>query len=658
MPGRGENYFISAKLARRGSSLEIALAGNPNVGKSIIFGRLTGVGVTSANYPGTTVEFVEGQAKFMNMTITVIDLPGSYSLAGNTDEERVATKLLYERRPHTVIAVLDSTRLERNLVFLFELIESGHNVVVALNMYDILRKNKQVIDVERMERFLTMPVIPTVATKGEGIDSLLYTSIQLRRKSKFQVRYDSHIEEMISRLEPQLHEKDWDLPLRAVAIRLLAGDENVTSKAPPEVLELSRRMREEFRKGHNEDIVVHIQRDRFGEAGRIAREVIGTAQTARKKPSLVSDLTIKPSTGIPILLGVLALIFLMLVFLGGYLEGLLVGAYSDTGKAYFSDLADQSDSKYAKGIIDGVSLSIEAMLALVIPYILVFYVMLSILEDTGYLVRVVSLLDGVMHRLGLHGRAVIPMVVGFGCNVPAILATRAMGSRRERLILATLITIAVPCSAQTAIIIGSVGNFAGIWWALLIYLILMGTLVVLGLALHRTLKFEPTGLMVEIPDLRWPSTRQTAMKTYIRLKEFLTIAFPLLLAGSIVLETLMAVGALQEIIGPADPFMHGALGLPAFTAVALVFGILRKEMALQMLMVLGFTLEGTSNLQDLLTPHQMFVFALVMAVFMPCLAAFAVMVREFGARSSLMVAGASISLALVMGAVANFVLSL
>ena len=637
--------------------MEIALAGNPNVGKSLIFGRLTGVGVISANYPGTTVEYVEGKAKFMNMTISVVDLPGTYSLAGSTDDERVATKLLYNRRPNTVIAVLDSTRLERNLVFLFELIESGYNVVVALNMYDVLRKSKQVIDIERLERILTMPVIPTVATKGEGIDSLLYTSIQLRRTSKFQVRYDSHIEEMVSKLEKKLDDKDWDLPLRAVAIRLLAGDENVISRASSEIVELSQKMRDEFRTGHKEDVVVHIQRDRFGEAGRIAKEVIGTAQTAKKKRDF-ADLTIRPSTGIPILLGVLALIFLTLVFLGGYLEGLLVGAYSDTGKAYFENLAEEMNNKFSEGIISGISLSIEAMLALVIPYILVFYVMLSILEDTGYLVRVVSLLDGVMHRLGLHGRAVIPMVVGFGCNVPAILATRAMGSRRERLILATLITIAVPCSAQTAIIIGSVGNFAGVWWALLIYLILMGTLVVLGLALHKTLRFEPTGLMVEIPDMRWPSGRQTAVKTYIRLKEFLTIAFPLLLAGSVVLETLMVFGTLQQIVEPAEPFMQGVLGLPAITAVALVFGILRKEMALQMLMILGPTFMGTSNLQELLDPHQMFVFALVMAVFMPCLAAFAVMIKEFGVKSTMMVTLASIALALVMGAVANLILSL
>ncbi len=633
--------------------MEIALAGNPNVGKSLIFSKLTGVGVVSANYPGTTIEFSEGKAKFMDMTVTVIDLPGTYSLAGNTDEERVATKLLYEHRPDTVIAVLDATRLERNLVFLFELIESGYNVVAALNMFDIVRKSKLAIDIERLERILMMPVIPTVATKGDGIDSLLYTSVQMRRKSRFKVRYDSHIESMISHLEKGLREDDWEAPLRAVAVRLLAGDSNVVSRASPEMVAAASKLREEFANSHGEDIVVHIQRDRFGEAGRIAKEVIGTAATSKKK-SLATDLTLRPATGLPILIGVLALVFIILVFGGGLIEGVLVGAYKQTGRTYFHDLASGMNNDIASGITEGVSLSIEAMLALVIPYILVFYVMLSVLEDSGYLVRVVSLLDGVMHRLGLHGRAVIPMVVGFGCNVPAILATRTMGSKRERLILAVLITIAVPCSAQTAIIVGSVGKFAGALWALLIYIILMGTLMVLGLFLHRTIKFEPSGMCVEIPDMRWPSAKQTVIKTYIRLKEFLTIAFPLLLAGSIVLEILMALDVLQQILQPAEPFMTTVLGLPAFTAIALVFGILRKEMALQMLMVL----QGTSDLSLVLTDGQMFVFALVMAVFMPCLAAFAVMLKEFGVKSTLMVAAASMSLALVMGAVANLLLGL
>ena len=634
--------------------MEIALAGNPNVGKSALFSKLTGVGVISSNYPGTTVEFYEGAARFMGSTITVIDLPGTYSLAGNTDDERVATNLLFERRPGTVVAVLDSTRLERNLVLLFELIESGYHVVAALNMYDAMRKSGRMVDVARLERLLMIPVIPTVATKGEGIDSLLFTSVQLRGKSKFKVRYDSHIEEMVHKLSKLLKEEDWPMPLRAVSLRLLTGDPRIVQRAAPEAVEASQSMRDEFMRQHGEDIVVHIERDRFGEAGRIVTEVVGESAGRRKKEGLLSDLTLRPSTGIPILIAVLAMVFLVLVFVGGAIEGLLVNAYTDAVRAPFEDFRDGLSSELAKGAAEGVYLSVEAMLALVIPYILVFYLMLALLEDTGYLVRVVSLLDGVMHRLGLHGRAVIPMVVGFGCNVPAILATRAMGSKRERLILATLITIAVPCSAQTAIIIGTVGNYAGVVWALAIYLVLGATLVLLGFAMHRTIKFEPTGLFVEIPDLRVPSMSEILGKTYIRIKEFLTIAFPLLLGGSIVLEILMAEGVLQRLIDPSEGFMMAVLGLPGITVVALVFGILRKEMALQMLMVLF----GTSNLALHLGPEQMFTFALVMAVFMPCLAAFAVMLKEFGTKSTILVATGSISLAMVLGAASHLLLNL
>jgi ferrous iron transport protein B len=633
--------------------VEIALAGNPNVGKSVIFSRLTGVGVISSNYPGTTVEFFEGKATFMGSTITVIDLPGTYSLAGNTDDERVATNLLFERRPDTVVAVLDSTRLERNLVLLFELIESGYNVVAALNMYDVMRKSGRLVDIARLERLLMVPAIPTVATKGEGIDSLLFTSVQLRGKSKFKVRYDSHIEEMIRRLIGMLKADEWKMPLRAVALRLLTGDPRVIERASPEAVKASSEMSEEFLRQHGEDVVVHIERDRFGEAGRIASEVVGESRPP-KKEGILSDLTLRPSTGLPILIGVLAAVFLVLVFVGSAIESALVGAYTDAVRGPFEDFRDSLSSDVTRGAAEGVYLSVEAMLALVIPYILVFYLMLALLEDTGYLVRVVSLLDGVMHRLGLHGRAVIPMVVGYGCNVPAILATRAMGSKRERLILATLITIAVPCSAQTAIIIGTVGNYAGVLWALSIYMVLGATLVLLGFAMHKTIRFEPTGLFVEIPDLRVPSARETLRKTGIRVKEFLTIAFPLLLAGSIVLEVMMAADVLQRLIEPSEGFMMAVLGLPGVTIIALVFGILRKEMALQMMMVLF----GTSNLAMHLSPEQMFTFALVMAVFMPCLAAFAVMLKEFGAKSTILVTVGSISLAMAMGAASHLLLDL
>lgn len=632
--------------------MEIALAGNPNVGKSVIFSRLTGVGVISANYPGTTVEFSEGKAAFVGMTIDVIDLPGTYSLSGNTDDERVATDLLYDRRPQAVVAVMDASRLERSLVLLFELIEAGYNVTAALNMHDLAKKAGMSIDLQKLEGMLMIPAVPTVATKGEGVDALLQEAVKLRPRSQFKVRYDSHIEDIISELAGMLRSEDWRIPLRGVVLSILMGDARVNARVSDDVRSEADRLSKEFEEQHGESIIVHIQRDRFGEAGRIASEVVERVTPEKDRKALLSELTIRPITGIPILVGVLGGMFAMLVFGGGLIEEVLVGSYEDLARGFFDGLKDGTDSALVQGALEGVYVSIEAMLAIVVPYILVFYLMLSVLEDTGYLVRIVSLLDGIMHRVGLHGRAVIPMVVGYGCNVPAILATRTMGSRRERLILAVLITIAVPCSAQTAIIIGTVGTHAGAVWALAIFAIMMALLGVLGIAMHRMMRFEPTGLFLEIPELRMPTVRQTLTKTYLRIGEFMTIAFPLLLAGSVVLEILMVEGVLEKLIDPAEPFMTGVLGLPAVTVVALVFGILRKEMSLQMLMVLF----GTSDLSLALSNGQMFVFALVMAVFMPCLAALAVLAKEFGTRNMLTITIASISLALSFGAIANLIL--
>ncbi|MDH3364678.1 MAG: ferrous iron transport protein B [Thermoplasmata archaeon] len=633
--------------------MEIALAGNPNVGKSVMFGKLTGIGVISANYPGTTVEFQKGEAKLGDMIIDVIDLPGTYSLSGNTDEERVTTDLLFSRTPDTVILVADASRLERSLVLLFELLESGYSVVVALNMYDLVKKTGLKIDVAGLEERLMTSAVPTVAVREDGIDALLREAVRLRPKSGFRVKYDSHTEEIISELVTMLDEPDWPFPLRAVAIRILMGDGRVRKQAGGRITERADALAEDFEGQHKESIQAHIQRDRFGEAGRIAEEVVSRIAPAEKRRSSLSDLTLRPSTGIPILLAVLAAVFLTLVFGGGMIEEVLVDSYESVARGAFDNLKD-GESPAVQGVLDGVYLSIEAMLAIVVPYILVFYLMLSVLEDTGYLVRVVSLLDGIMHRIGLHGRAIIPMVVGYGCNVPAILATRAMGSKRERVILAVLITVAVPCSAQTAIIIGTVGNYAGAQWALLIFAIMMALLAILGFVLHRTMKLEPSQLMLEIPELRWPTLRQTIGKTGLRIGEFLTIAFPLLLAGSIILEILMAEGMLQKLVDPAEPFMTGVLGLPAITIVALVFGILRKEMALQMLMVLF----GTSNLALAMTSHQMFVFALVMAIFMPCLAALAVLIKEFGVKGMIGITAASVLLAIAFGATANLILGL
>ena len=283
-----------------------------------------------------------------------------------------------------------------------------------------------------------------------------------------------------------------------------------------------------------------------------------------------------------------------------------------------------------------------------------FYLILALLEDSGYLPRVVILLDGIMHKFGLHGRAIIPMIVGTGCNVPAILATRVMESKRERLILATITILAVPCSAQTVVILGTVGKFGNIWYAALIYVILLAILLVLGRLLNHFMKFEPTGLMFEIPDMAMPHAGNVLFKTWLRVKDFFVVAFPILLAGSIVLELLMNYGVLNSLVDPLSPFTVGFLGLPAIIIVALVFGVMRKEMSLQLLVILF----GTANLALVMAPEQLFVFALIMATYVPCMSALAVMVKEFGLKDSMKVTLASLAIAFSLGGLAHFLFTL
>jgi len=349
----------------------------------------------------------------------------------------------------------------------------------------------------------------------------------------------------------------------------------------------------------------------------------------------------------------LAGVLLTIILLGAWLEENLLSLYADLVGNFFIEMGQIIGGDFGPAIASGLDLSIQALLAVVIPYILLFYLILALLEDSGYLPRVVVLLDSVMHKIGLHGQAIIPMLVGMGCNVPAILATRVIESRREKLIIATIIVMAVPCSAQMAVIVGTVGNYGGFIYVLAILLILLALVLILALFLHKAIKFEPSSLMIEIPDLAMPIAKNVAQKTIMRLKEFFFIAFPILLVGSIVLELLSAYGILQSIVDPLSFFTVGFLGLPAVIIIALIFGILRKEMSFQLLIVLF----GTADLASVMTVEQLFVFALIMATFMPCMSALAVMIKEYGLKDSLKVTFASITLAFTLGGTAHFILS-
>ena len=633
--------------------MEIILVGNPNVGKSVVFNRLTGVGAISSNYPGTTVEFLKGEVKIEGRNVTVVDLPGIYSLTAGAEDQMVASRMLVESHPDLVLVVADATRLEPSLVLIAQLIELGYPVLVALNMMDVARKRGEV-DISVLLKILGVPVVPTVAVTGEGMDDLVQAiSGYVRKPTDFRVRYDSHIEAYLEVLTRGTGDIRLKYPPRGAFIKLLEGDGGFTEGITPEMRAKVKRLREEFKAEHDEDLEVHINRDRYGEAGRIISQVMTSRPQPRTRGQKLSDLTLRPSTGIPIMLGVLVGVLLTIILLGAWLEGTLLSLYSDLVGSFFIDLGQAIGGDFGPALASGLDLSIQAILAIVIPYILLFYLILALLEDSGYLPRVVVMLDSVMHRIGLHGQALIPMLVGMGCNVPAILATRVIESRREKLIIATIIVMAVPCSAQMAVIVGTVGNYGGFVYVLAILLILLGLVLLLATLLHKAIKFEPGSLMIEIPDLAVPMARNVGSKTYMRIKEFFFIAFPILLVGSIVLELLSAYGVLESIVDPLSFFTVGFLGLPAIIIIALIFGILRKEMSFQLLIVLF----GTADLASVMTVEQLFVFALIMATFMPCMSALAVMIKEYGLKDSLKVTFASITLAFALGGTAHFILS-
>ncbi|MDD1772375.1 MAG: ferrous iron transport protein B [Methanomassiliicoccales archaeon] len=633
--------------------MELFLIGNPNVGKSVVFNRLTGIGTISSNYPGTTVEYLRAEVVMKGKRINVTDLPGIYSLTPGTEDQLVAAKLLSGARPDCILVVADATRLEPSLVLTFQLIELGFPVLMALNMMDAARKRGD-LDVEALSKKLGVPIVPTVATTGEGIGELMDAIIGYQYvPSEFRVRYDSHIEAYMQVMKQGIGDSQLKYSPRGASIKLLEGDEQFTSGFPKDMPDQVKRLRGEFRAEHAEDLEVHITRDRYGEAGKMITEVLRPNPQQRTPKQRLSDLTMRPLTGLPILGLVMVGVFATIIFVGAWLEATLLGLWADVSGSFFTDMSHAIGGEVGFAIANGLDLSIQSILAIVIPYILLFYLILGVLEDSGYLPRVVVLLDRIMHKIGLHGQAVIPMLVGVGCNVPAILATRMIESRREKLILATIIVMAVPCSAQMAVIIGTIGRYGGIIYVMVILLILLGLILVLGRLLHKVLKFEPSSLMMEIPDLTVPSAKNVGKKTWMRVKEFFVIAFPILLVGSIALEVLSAYGVLETLVDPLSFFTVGLLGLPAIIIIALIFGLLRKEMSFQLLVVLF----GTADLASVMTLDQLFVFALVMATFMPCLSALTVMIREYGLKDSLKVTFASMALAFTLGGVANLVLS-
>jgi len=640
--------------------LLIALAGNANVGKSVIFNYLTGLHQHIGNWPGKTVERAEGTLHFKGYTIDVVDLPGIYSLSTYSLEELISRKYIAVERPDIVINVVDASVLERNLFFTLQLMELETPMIIALNQMDIAKKKGIEIDAEKLEKLLGVPVIPTVAIKGIGISQLLEKAVQTIKKGPIakhaKVKYGDEVEERIPKLIKMVEGAQFCYPPRYVAIKLLEGDEEIereVNRINPQIVSTAKKLANEVENLHGHSCSTVITSERYEVAGCVAREAQKLVPPI--EPTIeerLHTLTTHKVMGYPVMAFSLLLIFYSIFTFGDYTSELLSGFFYEWEPLFASLFGSEIVGKLIWG---GICEGIIAGITIALPYILPFYIILYFLEDSGYLSRIAFLMDNAMHKIGLHGKAFIPVMLGYGCNVPACLGCRIMETQRERL-LAAFVTTLVPCAARTVIILGLVGQFLGIQWALMLYVFNLLIIFVLGRLAFRTLPGESTALIMEMHDYRWPHLKTVLKQTWFRLAEFIKIAFPLIIVGSLAIKLAEVFGLLEPIATVLSPVTVMWLGLPAITGITLIFGVLRKELTLVMLA----TLLGTTNFADVpgFGPVQMVVFTLVAMFYIPCVATIAALVKEFGSKKALSITVFEIAFAIILGGVALRILAL
>jgi ferrous iron transport protein B len=643
----------------------IALAGNPNVGKSTLFNRLTGLQVVTANYPGKTVDLNLGVAKFRGKKIGVIDLPGTYGLDPTSDDQWVARRAVLEERPDVVVVVVDASNLQRNLYQTLQLIELGFPIVIALNLVDHAEKLGIRTDCQKLSKLLGAPVIRMVASKGEGIQELLeYLTSKTAIPAYGDTPFDLHLEQAIHRMEEEIERNILQMPFRlsarALAIRLLESDPEFTTLVGQQdqgsrVIELAAELGRSIDSEYHEAANLVIARQRH----ELAKQITEAAQVQTGQPPLLSQrlnhYALSPYTGVPLALGVIAGIFAFMLVVGGFLgnaTSYLWGSFASPSIKLLVTTA------FGTGLVSQVLLwgfdaGILGALSVGIPYVLTFYLILSLLEDSGYLSSVAYLADSVMHKVGLHGGAIIPMIMGFGCNVPAVMGTRVLRTRRERIVACTLITL-TPCSARTAVIMAAVGYFAGWQYALAIFGIDLAVIGAAGWSLNKMLPGKASGLVMEMFTFRRPRASTILKRTWFRFKTFMLLALPMIIVGSLVLGAFYETGYLQILLAPVNPIMYMLLGLPAVASICLVLGILRKELTLQLLIALAAMQYGpsASNLLLFMRPLQLFVFGLVVTLYFPCIATMSVLGRELGRKSTIVIMVSTIGLAILIGAVA------
>jgi ferrous iron transport protein B len=631
---------------------KIVLVGQPNAGKSTLFNVLSDIKSATSNFAGTSVRIVQSTLQVQGRTIQLLDLPGTYSLNAVDDAEKITQRYLLEEKIDLVIHVVDSTLLARSLELTAELLELELPLVIALNMQDEAEKHGLRIDAKKLEEVLSVPVVSTSALFGKGVLQLMERCLQKlngpRRQQPF-LPYTAHVEDLVQKLARVLPEPEAGRngSRRFYAIKAMENPSMVPEHLRMNLAAAAAAASRKITDFHRRDCFESIAYERHHQAMKLSEEICSHAP---RRGLLLRDrldhFLLHPLSGRITMLAYFLFFFSVIFFIGNLLSAGLNRVLEQIPPLL---LPLRGISGFLWLSADGLYQGLAGSLGIVLPYFLPLIFLNSVFEDTGYLSRIAFLLDGLLHRIGLHGKSAAAFILGFGCTAPALYATRILENRRDRLLSALLLPF-IPCSARNAVIFALTAALAGPAWALLIYIYVLLVIAATGKALSYFLA-KPGGLIMEIPDLKPPAWRGAMVKTGQKLREFAAQVVPWLLLGSMGMAWLGYLRIEARIDAFLAPLLHGLLGLPARLGTTLVFGFFRKEL----IIVMAGQALGVSSIELLpLTLSQIVVFAVFVTLYFPCFATFVVMGREFGWKT----AGASALLSILVASLSAFLFKL
>ena len=634
--------------------MKIALVGQPNCGKSTIFNSVAGYRAATGNFPGTTVRLAWSTIRLNGNVAELVDVPGIYSLTSANPAESAAKKFLLHEDISLIINVLDASLLSRSLELTLELRELGIPIIVCLNMMDEAERRGIKVSSQQLSTLLELPVVETIGYRGVGVKELFRKGIeqinQPPEPAEF-IRWHRDVETFVQQIQGviECNSQPNRLPSRFLAIKLLENDEDISRQASPEANDAAAHLREQLEQVRGRPAESVVMSERHDRAMRLF-ENSATVTRPRYDPRATLDtLLTHPFWGYVFLALILVGFFWGVFGLGSLIENAVSGRL-DLVTAYL--LAQVPKGGLEHTLIAGLMDGVQGGAGIVLPYLIPFLFGLAFLEDVGYLPRVAYLMDGLLHRIGLHGTSMLPIVLGYGCSVPACMATRILPSKRDRFLASVLATL-VPCSARSTVIFALVAFYLGPMWALGIFCFNALVVILSGWLLSRVWPEISAGMILEVPRYQWPAFPMLARKVWLRLREFVVLSWPLLIAGSLV----MGLGAhwnLDHYANVALSPLTLVLGLPVVLGTTLVFGVLRKELALIMLA----QALGTNAVASVLSATQIMVFTIFITFYIPCLATLVALVKEIGKKMTALAATYTFILATLMGVAARFFLPL